>query len=60
MDWTFYDYKLGEMASMKTSPNEEKAVLDEDPAPDTLAWCAAHGVDRVRDLDRTFHRTLSP
>ena len=30
MDWTFYDYKLGEMASMKTSPNEEKAVLDED------------------------------
>jgi len=29
MDWTFYDYKLGEMASMKTSPNEEKAVLDE-------------------------------
>jgi sulfate adenylyltransferase len=30
MDWTFYDYKLGEMASMKTSPHEEKAVLDED------------------------------
>ncbi len=30
MDWTFYDYKLGEMASMKTSPNEEKAVLDEE------------------------------
>ena len=30
MDWTFYDYKLGEMASMKTSPNEDKAVLDED------------------------------
>jgi sulfate adenylyltransferase len=29
MDWTFYDYKLGEMASMKTSPHEEKAVLDE-------------------------------
>jgi sulfate adenylyltransferase len=29
MDWTFYDYKLGEMASMKTSPYEEKAVLDE-------------------------------
>jgi len=30
MDWTFYDYKLGEMASMKTSPNEDKAVLDDD------------------------------
>jgi len=30
MDWTFYDYELGEMASMKTSPNEEMAVLDED------------------------------
>jgi sulfate adenylyltransferase len=30
MDWTFYDYKLGEMASMKTSPHEDKAVLDED------------------------------
>jgi sulfate adenylyltransferase len=30
MDWTFYDYKLGEMASMKTSPHEDKAVLDDD------------------------------
>jgi sulfate adenylyltransferase len=30
MDWTFYDFKLGEMASMKTSPHEDKAVLDDD------------------------------
>jgi sulfate adenylyltransferase len=30
MDWTFYCFQCGEMASMKTCPHEEKAVLDED------------------------------
>ena len=30
MDWTFYCYSCGEMASMKTCPHSEKAVLDED------------------------------
>ena len=30
MDWTFYCYACGEMASMKTCPHKEKAVLDED------------------------------
>jgi sulfate adenylyltransferase len=30
MDWTFYCYSCGEMASMKTCPHEEKAVLDEE------------------------------
>ncbi|MGD2071414.1 MAG: sulfate adenylyltransferase [Gemmatimonadota bacterium] len=30
MDWTFYCYQCGEMASMKTCPHEEKAVLDEE------------------------------
>jgi sulfate adenylyltransferase len=30
MDWTFYCYSCGEMASMKTCPHTEKAVLDED------------------------------
>jgi sulfate adenylyltransferase len=30
MDWTFYCYQCGEMASMKTCPHEEKAVVDED------------------------------
>ena len=30
MDWTFFCYKCGEMASMKTCPHKEKAVLDED------------------------------
>jgi len=29
MDWTFYCYSCGEMASMKTCPHETKAVLDE-------------------------------
>lgn len=29
LDWTFYCYKCGEMASMKTCPHKEKAVLDE-------------------------------
>ncbi len=28
MDWTFYCYQCGEMASMKTCPHDEKAVLD--------------------------------
>jgi sulfate adenylyltransferase len=30
MDWTFHCYQCGEMASMKTCPHSEKAVLDED------------------------------
>jgi sulfate adenylyltransferase len=30
MDWTFYCYSCGEMASMKTCPHTEKANLDED------------------------------
>jgi sulfate adenylyltransferase len=30
MDWTFFCYSCGEMASMKTCPHSEKAVLDED------------------------------
>lgn len=30
MDWTFYCYSCGEMASMKTCPHTEKAELDED------------------------------
>jgi sulfate adenylyltransferase len=29
MDWTFYCYKCGSMASMKTCPHEDKAVIDE-------------------------------
>lgn len=30
MDWTFFCYSCGEMASMKTCPHTEKAVLDEE------------------------------
>jgi sulfate adenylyltransferase len=30
MDWTFYCFDCGEMASMKTCPHEAKAVIDED------------------------------
>jgi sulfate adenylyltransferase len=30
MDWTFYCYACGEMASMKTCPHKEKAVLDDE------------------------------
>jgi len=29
MDWTFYCYDCGEMASMKTCPHESRAVIDE-------------------------------
>jgi sulfate adenylyltransferase len=29
MDWTFYCYECGTMASMKTCPHESKAVIDE-------------------------------
>jgi sulfate adenylyltransferase len=29
LDWTFWCYKCGTMASMKTCPHNEKAVLDE-------------------------------
>jgi sulfate adenylyltransferase len=30
MDWTFYCYECGSMASMKTCPHETKAVIDEE------------------------------
>jgi len=30
MDWTFYCFECGSMASMKTCPHESKAVIDED------------------------------
>ena len=30
MDWTFYCYECGTMASMKTCPHESKAVIDDD------------------------------
>ena len=30
LDWTFYCYECGTMASMKTCPHDEKAVIDED------------------------------
>ena len=30
MDWTFYCYECGTMASMKTCPHSSKAVIDED------------------------------
>jgi sulfate adenylyltransferase len=30
LDWTFYCYDCGTMASMKTCPHESKAVIDED------------------------------
>ena len=30
LDWTFYCYDCGTMASMKTCPHDEKAVIDED------------------------------
>jgi sulfate adenylyltransferase len=30
MDWTFYCYECGSMASMKTCPHESKAVIDEE------------------------------
>ena len=29
MDWTFYCYECGSMASMKTCPHNSKAVIDE-------------------------------
>jgi sulfate adenylyltransferase len=29
MDWTFYCYECGRMASMKTCPHESKAVIDD-------------------------------
>jgi sulfate adenylyltransferase len=32
MDWTFYCYDCGTMASMKTCPHESKAVIDENGA----------------------------
>jgi ATP sulfurylase len=32
MDWTFYCYECGSMASMKTCPHESKAVIDENAA----------------------------
>ena len=32
MDWTFYCYECGTMASMKTCPHESKAVIDENGA----------------------------
>jgi len=32
MDWTFYCYECGSMATMKTSPHESKAVIDENGA----------------------------
>ena len=30
MDWTFYCYECGSMASMKTCPHESKAIIDEE------------------------------
>jgi sulfate adenylyltransferase len=32
MDWTFYCYECGTMASMKTCPHDSKAVIDENGA----------------------------
>jgi sulfate adenylyltransferase len=32
MDWTFYCYECGSMASMKTCPHQSKAVIDENGA----------------------------
>ncbi len=32
MDWTFYCYECGSMASMKTCPHESKAIIDENGA----------------------------
>ncbi len=32
MDWTFYCYECGSMASMKTCPHDSKAVIDENGA----------------------------
>ncbi len=32
LDWTFYCYECGSMASMKTCPHESKAVIDENGA----------------------------
>jgi len=42
MDWTFYCYECGSMASMKTCPHESQAKIDDErPLP---GRCASHAL----------------
>lgn len=51
LDWTFYCYKCGSMASMKTCPHEEKAVIDENGQ--------YKGGDRLLFFDTMLRKLLS-